>query len=456
MIGSRTRQTPVPPGAEHELALLLCQTTDARSRLGSVIVELAATVDYEKFASALYSNGLLANCGSRLKEICGDMLPSSFVEAVDVAKGRLRLHSVLYEAITTDLLGALESEGLRALPLKGVLLARRIHGETPLRPSVDIDVLVSRSDMEAARRVIESRGYADGGEIAYVDGLPNLHYSFYAPGGHLPPVELHWRIHWYETRFSEQMLKRSYVDGSGLRRAQLSDELGALLLFYQRDNFSGLRLAADIAAWWDVYGGELPAGSLAPLLSEHPELHDALLASTGVVERLVAVPATRVLPGSPRRRRRASWAVRIADWTLRDANPRLQEPDPKLVANMALIDLLMTPKGGQRAYARRYIFQPPLIFARDHGLPVDPRLRDHARRLAHGLVRIAKAAADLCSALWEIRGGRYLVPIPRSVARDTVPDCPSERKNGSQPDVLEACDRFQEPQELAISDTARS
>jgi hypothetical protein len=431
---ARNQTNRAVPGPEQELALLLCQTAEARARHTDRIARLARQADADELVATFVRNGLLVTCGSRLEAICGELLPASFLAAKEESAARLRARALLLETVTARLLLDLEAAGIRTLPVKGVMLARRIYGGAPVRPALDIDILVSRNDLAAARKIVESHGYGPPGDVPMVDGLPKLHYKFESLHGALPPVELHWRIHWYETAFSEGMLERSELDDAGIRRATPADELAALLLFYQRDSFLGLKLAADIAAWWDEYGWELPCSALAPIADEHPELRDALLVSAAVVERLVGAPATGLVGGPPLRPRRAAWAARLGDWSY-------GEITPQMIANLSLIDWLLTPRGAQGAYARRYLFQPPLTFAREHGLPEEPRLRDHARRSAHGVVRIGKAQARLGLALWQLRGGRFWRPLPASLeCRPLLLWSGNGRKKVAHPAVVEACD----------------
>ncbi len=430
---TRDRHGSVEVSPEHELALLLCQTAQARSLLRGRIAELALTVDYDELGRVLHRNGVLGACGTRLARLCPEAVPSSFTEMVNHVTVRLRPRALLLEAVTSRILEKLEAAGIPALPLKGVMLARRIHGATPVRPSGDIDVLVPRAALPAAREIIEAAGYAPPEDVELVDGLPILHYTFQSVTGELPPVELHWRIHWFETAFSEQMLERSTLADDGIRRAAPADELAALLLFYQRDSFLGLKLAADIAAWWDTYGPELPGRALEPLLGAHPELHDALLASAAVVGRLVGVSAPDLLPGSPNRPRRTARAARLGDWRFRDL-------DVQGIANLGLIDWLLTPRGGHWPFVRRYILQPAATFAREHGLPEAPRLRDHVRRYGHALIRVGKTAYRLALAIRSTRDGRFEAPLPRSLAdRSLALAHRRRRKKPTESAVVEAC-----------------
>ena len=102
----------------------------------------------------------------------------------------------------------------------------------------------------------------------------------------LPPVELHWRVHWYERNFAHERLLPPTADESpGVWRPAPTDELAALLLFYARDGFVDLRLATDLSAWWEVYGNDLPPGAVDELLRIYPALARVIPAAIEAAER---------------------------------------------------------------------------------------------------------------------------------------------------------------------------
>ena len=149
-------------------------------------------------------------------------------------------------------------------------------------------------------------------------GLPLLHFALVHERGELPPVELHWRVHWYERSFARERLLPPAVDPLDDWRPAPADELAALLLFYARDGFVDLRLATDLGAWWDVYGAELPPGALDELLHSYPAFAHAIPVALRVAERLVGLPAARSSGTCP------SWAFAIAWRCAREPQPALQ------------------------------------------------------------------------------------------------------------------------------------
>jgi hypothetical protein len=107
-----------------------------------------------------------------------------------------RVHTFRLEKELADLLGALAAASVESLLLKGPALGRSLYPDPVFRPSGDIDLLVRRDQVPAARKVLLSLGFA----------LPLDNYSVspsfydqetYHPAAGSPftvPVELHWEV----------------------------------------------------------------------------------------------------------------------------------------------------------------------------------------------------------------------------------------------------------------------
>jgi hypothetical protein len=239
------------------------------------------------------------------------------------------------------------------------------------------------------------------------NGLPIIHWALGADAAWRPHLDLHWRVHWFDRWFSQGMLARGLPPHDGRpRRAQPPDQLAALLLFYARDGFAGLRYAADIAAWWDRYGetaGDEPM--LASRLAAHPELHASLAAAAAVAEGVVGVPADRIVPPAWGHAARTRLAQRLVNWTA-------EGTDRERAANITLVDWLLVPRSGLREAAARH-----LAITRTYGGNTDgdehaeDPFRSPRARAGHYAAGMARFAGRYARALWQVRRGRSLSPI---------------------------------------------
>jgi hypothetical protein len=358
---------------EDEIALLSCGTRVRREASAARVRELAASADWRALQKILEMHGLLGLVGTRLREI-GVELPPKLDDRLERTLEHARLRALLFQATVDRICAALDARGIRSLPLKGVTLAEAIYPDPGLRLYGDVDILVAAGQLREAAAALSTLGYGPPRDPARVAGLPQLHFHVEDPRGRLPAVELHWRVHWFETQFSPGMLAASDRQVGNLR-AQPTDELAALLLFYARDGFIGLRLAGDIASWWDACGEALPDRALDALAARHPELAPAWRVAATVAEQVVGLPARRVISPTPLGRR-GELAVRLANWTL------VGEVD-QISANVTLVDALLSPHSDAGSLARRHLLLPDDVLDDYYRIPPQSQWRRLLWRILH-------------------------------------------------------------------------
>jgi hypothetical protein len=340
--------------AERQLILLSAGTAARRQLMHERAERLIAEVDWQRLAESLRRRRLLTALGPRILELANGRAEDDFAIAVTQAIDVGRRHSVLLQLVSLRITAMLADAGIRSAALKGPLLGEVIYGDPGRRLSGDIDLLVSPRELQAAVEVVRGLGYGAPTDYVQQSGLPLLHFVLVHERGELPPVELHWRIHWYEQSFAYERLLPATVDPPKDWHPPPADELAALLLFYARDGFVGLRLATDLGAWWDVYGAEVAPGALAELLRVYPALARVLPAAVEVAERTVGLPAAQIIGRTPKLGTRERIAVRLA-------NPNPHSSRSQLYADIGLIDGLLTPKGGLGAFVRRNVLPPPEV-----------------------------------------------------------------------------------------------
>jgi hypothetical protein len=309
---------------------------------------LLAGGDFEALGRALAARRLLPLLGTRALDVAGDLAPPRFHGAVAQAVARARARGLAVEAATGGALSALERAGVPAISLKGPLLAQDLHGDLGMRDTHDVDVLVERPLLDAARRALEGLGYVPA------PGPRHLHVELRHAA--LPPVDLHWRVHWYESAFSSRLVGAAAPGPDGRPRPRAEDLAAALLLFYARDGLQGLRLPADLAAWWDDRRDAVPPAFLEAMARRHPELAPALTAAAVAVERCAEVPATAWLGGAAARGRSVELAVRLADWAQRGDRDQL-------AANRSLVNAVLGPRRSLPGFARRELRAGPGLVA---------------------------------------------------------------------------------------------
>lgn len=391
---------------ENELAFRLAATDACRLRERARIRALAGSVDYELLVRALDRQRLLSLAGHRLAELCPDEIPPAFGRLVEGRAAEARRRFVLYRHAAGDLARRMEGAGIEAVPLKGPLLAERIYPDPGLRaPSSDLDFLVRPERLDDAVELLRGFGYRIWDDTRWRRQLPHYHYGLIPPDATMPKVELHWRIHWYEELFGPAVIDRSVVLGDGLRAPGPADDLAILLIIYARDGFVGLRLPADIGAWWSARGETVQRDGFERLIAGYPELRSTLLTALDVSAEVVDLPAERLISKRWRPSGRARLAPRLVNWSLRGSEDA--------VANrIALVDLLLSPPSASGTYLRHYYLQPLEKYARDYGWRPEARVPNELRRAVRAPARLARRLARHAAEIWSLRGGARFEVVP--------------------------------------------
>jgi hypothetical protein len=349
------------PTAEDQLILLSAGTAARRRAASQLIEEFGTRVDWSLLAQLLNKRRLLPLLGPRLLELAGDQTGDQFAIEVTQALNTGRRQGVFLQAIAERVIAKLGDYGICCTVLKGPALSEALYGDLGRRSSSDIDLLVAQEQLRDAVDVVRGLGYHVPTDYVDECGLPLLHFALAHERGQLPPVELHWRIHWYERIFARERLLAPRGDCSDAWRPAPIDELAALLLFYARDGFIGLRLATDIGAFWDTVGSNLQPGALDELVDAYPALGHVLLAAASVAEKTVGLPLDRVTKHRPKLTGRDRIAVRLAA-------PHPHASQTQLFVDIGLIDGLLAPPGGFKSFVRRQVIPPREV------------LREHARK----------------------------------------------------------------------------
>ena len=328
----------------------LAGTAAQRETAARSLLALALRSDSFRLLAVLQRQRMVHLGIARLTDLGAEELVAQVASRLQPRLRAMRWRMVEQEMLTHTLVGTLEQHNVRAIPVKGAVLARRLFGDPGLRESEDIDLLVSCQQLEHAVVVLRERfAYSSPRGAQRVGGRPLLHYRLLHPAG-LPTVELHWRLHWYEEGSGSAMVRRAVVD-QGLAHLAPADELASLLLVYARDGFAGVRPLADLAAWWDQYSDQVPEGALAAFSREFPDLAPALAVAAWLAGTLAGVPAAKagMLPYSADDRARR--AIRLANWQLAGVNEQI-------LADIAFVDLLFTPRTDLWRFIRRQILLP--------------------------------------------------------------------------------------------------
>jgi hypothetical protein len=401
--GIHRRARPgIPPGgsdlhgqtgvnaAEAELTMRLASIAPVREAARPRLVELLQQVDPRAYGALLAERGLLSLLGSRAIGLAPEAVDDAVRAHVESERREARLRALTLDTTLRRVVKALEEAGVATLPIKGTTLADRVHGDPGLRPTTDVDVLVSRARIRSAVEALCALGYPAPDDPVWTGGLPEMHYTFGHGDAAAPRVELHWRVHPSERSFSEELLRAATEAPDGLRRADPAHEFALLLVIYARDGLYGPRLVADIAEWWDRFGDQVAPGALDGVVARNPALRRSIVAALECLRRFVGVHASRVLTyaAADRSTRRA---VALAD-------PFIADEDADVFATVMLIDALLSMGRQKMGFLRRYYVQPLPFVRSTYGLRDAPTALVACRNALHAAGTVVKASPRMIRA----------------------------------------------------------
>jgi hypothetical protein len=154
-----------------------------------------------------------------------------------------------------QVLKVFEANGILAVPYKGPVLALELYGNLALRRAGDLDILVSRRDVERARELLLERGYAPRHELdaARMEFLLDSRYGeeLHSPDG--TRIELHWRFSNLDTAFPVELdmllpaLRQTRVSGATVPAFGWDDLLIILSVHGAKHRWDSLELVCGMA-----------------------------------------------------------------------------------------------------------------------------------------------------------------------------------------------------------------
>lgn len=180
------------------------------------------------------------------------VLPRALRDAWRPRMHRLASTNFLLEMETQTLLGGLAAQGIPAVELKGVSLARRLYGSPTAREVTDIDLLVREANLPTAAEWLLAAGWErDERARSTREARRDHHHLIFRHENRALPLllELHWNLsppsHFQLT--TDAIWRHVHqAPGSGWQLAP-ELELVALALHLFQHNFSPLARVVDLA-----------------------------------------------------------------------------------------------------------------------------------------------------------------------------------------------------------------
>lgn len=174
-----------------------------RIAAGRCELESFRDADWPAFANTAVRLGMMGHLAMRADDLRRAGAPADWLaRCAESSRGQAAFNLLLAHT-ESELLAALASRGIAAIPLKGVSLSRILYGSPAVRSTTDLDLFLPSAQVSAAAEMLEERGYRSTLPRALLSRRAFLAYTdehtaetvYVAEVGGVPlQVELHWKI----------------------------------------------------------------------------------------------------------------------------------------------------------------------------------------------------------------------------------------------------------------------
>ncbi len=154
--------------------------------------------------------------------------------------------SKLQETIEKKIVSLLREKDIPAIVIRGNEIAKEIYYSPHCRNSVDIDILIKRSDVNHANTILSEHGYVSDMPLEY--WLARIHHAPYFHPETRLLVEVHWDlgVPFFFTLISKDIWKEVIYTDSEIARLSPEMLLIMLLIHHHSHSFRQLKILVDI------------------------------------------------------------------------------------------------------------------------------------------------------------------------------------------------------------------
>jgi hypothetical protein len=182
----------------HETGLKgACRPAHAPAPKGSYAHE---TIDWEKFYQWMRRHRVAPAVYRYIKKNPA-VLPEEVVKKVEQRFAQVTKRNLLLAGETIQICKTLESHGIKAIPLKGVFLAKQLYNDYNYRETRDIDVLVEFNDLQKSLDALKKIGYTLSNPKVDINKKSFQfinHHVVFSNTKKRTSLELHWRLFVFE------------------------------------------------------------------------------------------------------------------------------------------------------------------------------------------------------------------------------------------------------------------
>jgi len=242
---------------ESEL-LLCCARTQASPQVVARLRELAASreVDWDYLFQLGRRHAVIPLLYLQLARNGADLIPSSFLAQLKLQYQENSARNTILTVELCRLIELFNQHSIETIPYKGPALALYAYGDLALRRFVDLDVIVRKQDVPAARDLLLGEGYTLAKPLTHAQQellLRTQHNLQFARDNRRVLLELHWEVapHLFALSVQEnelwQNLTTMTINGNEVKTLRAEDLLFSLCVHGSRHLWERLGWICDVA-----------------------------------------------------------------------------------------------------------------------------------------------------------------------------------------------------------------
>jgi len=241
-----------------EVALLLCASrTRLDDRGVAKLRKLAAVdLDWEQFFNISRVHAVEQLVQKQLSENAADIVPAPVLKKLRNLSQANFARNQVFTAELCRLIRLLEASAITAIPFKGPALALFAYDNLNLRRYVDLDIMVQKQDVLAAREILLADGYESAKSLSLSQQqvlLQTQHNLQFLRDQGRTIVELHWEVasHLFASSVQAKDLWSKLIDvdlnGTSMKSLSADDLLFSLCIHGSRHLWQRLGWICDLS-----------------------------------------------------------------------------------------------------------------------------------------------------------------------------------------------------------------
>lgn len=181
------------------------------------------------------------------------LIPPNIIQTLQMEYQQNTLQMLRLSGEMDEINRLLRTNHIRALFIKGPIVAESLYGDISLRTSCDLDILIPMKDLDRTEVLLKAQGYVKDEYIQSIlgDWKWRHHHCTYIHPEKGIKLEIHWRLHafpWQEPSFERlwEHKRENLMTGSSIYYLSETDLFVYLVCHGARHGWSRLRWLMDI------------------------------------------------------------------------------------------------------------------------------------------------------------------------------------------------------------------